>query len=299
MGMVNQFSENLTFDGVRIMPDPGSGRTTAAWADGIQVSGCKGKVLIKDCEFSGTHDDPINVHGTHLRVVERLPDNQIKVRFMHEQTFGFLAFNPGDEVDFVRQKTLATYGTNRVKDARMISPTDILLTLEKPVTAEFQADDALENVTWTPELEIRGCKVSRIPTRGFLVTTRRPVLIEDNEFNGTHMSAILIEGDASGWYESGCVRDMTIRGNRFVRCNSPVIHVNPRNTEPNPSVHQNIRILNNEFFLRGKTLVHARSTTGLKVVDNIVHGAIDRERAVVTDECVDVVMDRNTEVAVE
>ena len=34
MGLINQFSENLTFDTVAIAPDPASGRTTAAWADG-------------------------------------------------------------------------------------------------------------------------------------------------------------------------------------------------------------------------------------------------------------------------
>jgi len=72
MGLVNQFSENLTFDSVAIAPDTTSGRTTAAWADCIHVSGCKGKVLVKNCLFSGAHDDAINIHGTHLRVVERI-----------------------------------------------------------------------------------------------------------------------------------------------------------------------------------------------------------------------------------
>jgi hypothetical protein len=299
MGMVNQFSENLTFDGVKIAPDPASGRTTAAWADGIQVSGCKGKVLVKNCEFSGMHDDPINVHGTHLKVVERLGGNQIKVEFMHQQTFGFLAFNPGDEVDFVRKRTLATYGTNRVKEARMISPKEILLALENPVSDEFEMGDVLENVTWTPEVEIRGCKVSVVSTRGFLITTRRLVLVEDNEFHGTHMSAILVDNDASGWHESGCVRDMTIRGNRFIRCNSPVIHVNPRNSESNPAVHRNIRVLENEFVMRGNTLVHARSVTGLKVVGNTVDQLLKPEDAVVTVDCADVVIEGNSQVSGE
>ncbi|MFO8026772.1 MAG: hypothetical protein R6U56_03815 [Opitutales bacterium] len=117
MGLVSQFSENLTFERVAIAPDPESGRTTAAWADGIHVSGCRGKVVIKDCNFSGLQDDPINVHGTHLRVVEQLSKNQIKVRFMHDQTFGFMAFNPGDAISFVRWDSLATYAPNVVETA--------------------------------------------------------------------------------------------------------------------------------------------------------------------------------------
>ena len=101
MGLVSQFSENLTFDSVTIAPDPASGRTTAAWADCLHVSGCRGKVLVRDCVFSGAHDDAINVHGTYLRVVGRPAADQIRLRFMQPQTFGFLAFNPGDEVEFV------------------------------------------------------------------------------------------------------------------------------------------------------------------------------------------------------
>ena len=101
---------------------------------------------MKDCFFSGTHDDPINVHGTHLRVVERLPDQQVKVRFMHKQTFGFLAFNPGDDIEFVHTDSLATYGPNTVKEAKMINPKELLLTLAHPVSAEFRENDAMENV---------------------------------------------------------------------------------------------------------------------------------------------------------
>lgn len=297
MGLVNQFSENLTFDSVAIAPDAASGRTSAAWADCIQVSACRGRLLVKDCTFSGAHDDAINIHGTHLRVVERLADRQIKVRFMHAQTFGFLAFNPGDQVEFVSWDSLRTYGPNRITEAQLINPKELLLTLENPVPEQFQQNDALENVTWTPEVEIRGCRVSRIPTRGFLITTRRSVLVEDNEFLNTHMSAILVEDDAKGWYESGCVRDMTIRNNRFVQCAEPVIHVNPQNSVANKAVHRNIRIENNEFVLRGATLVKAKSTTGLRVTGNKIYSdrQYDDGSFVQTSDCADAVIERNVQ----
>ncbi|PQJ29471.1 right-handed parallel beta-helix repeat-containing protein [Rubritalea profundi] len=271
MGLVNQFSENLTFDGVKIAPDPASGRTTAAWADGIQVSGCKGKLLVKDCVFSGAHDDAINIHGTHLRLTEKVSDRQIKVKFIHNQTYGFMAFNAGDDVEFIRWDSLKPYSANKVKDAKLLNPKEMLLTLEKPFPADFKEKDVLENVTWTPEVEIRGCIISRIPTRGFLITTRRKVLVEDNTFNVTHMSAILLEDDARGWFESGCVRDMTIRNNRFIRCAEPVVNINPQNGKPNNAVHQNIRIEGNHFVLRGKTSVKGHSSTGLTVTGNTTY----------------------------
>jgi hypothetical protein len=40
------------------------------------------------------------------------------------------------------------------------------------------------------------------------------VLIENNRFPSSG-SAILIAGDANAWYESGAVRDVTIRGHVF------------------------------------------------------------------------------------
>jgi len=290
MGLVNQFSENLTFDSVVIAPDETSGRTTAAWADCFQASGCRGKLLVKDCVFSGAHDDAINIHGTYLRVVEQLPGNQVKVRFMHPQTFGFLAFHPGDEVEFVHWDSLATYGPNRVKEARLLEPKELLLILKQPVPDEFRENDVIENVTWTPEVEIRGCTVSRIPTHGFLIATRRPVLVEDNEFRGTHMSAILVAEDAQKWFESGCVRDMTIRANRFIRCGEPVVRIHPSNTVPNQAVHQNIRIEDNEFVLLRATSVWAKSTRGLRVTGNtILPGPQpDLKASIQTDDCADV-----------
>lgn len=295
MGMVNQFSENLTFDSVSIAPDEAGGRTTAAWADGIQASGCRGKISVENCVFSGAHDDAINVHGTYLQVVERLPAKQVKVRFMHPQTFGFMAFNPGDEIEFVHSDTLAIYGANRVTEARMLDPKELLLTLENPVPDEFKENDVIENVTWTPEVEIRGCKVSHIPTRAFLISTRRKVLVEDNSFLATHMSAILIAQDARSWFESGCVRDIMIRNNRFIRCGEPVVHIDPSNNAPNSSVHRNIRIENNEFELRGSTAVQANSTTGLRVTGNTFRAdkKPDDSKIIQTHDCAEVVIENN------
>lgn len=296
MGLVSQFSENLTFDRVSIAPDPKSGRTTAAWADGIHVSGCRGKVVIKDCTFSGLHDDPINVHGTHLRVVEQLSDTQIKVRFMHDQTFGFMAFNPGDAITFVRWDSLATYAPNVVTAAELLNPKEMRLTLEHPVPNNLREKDVIENLTWTPEVRITGCEVRRTPTRGFLLTTQRKSVIENNTFYRTRMSAILLEIDAIGWYESGAVRDLTIRNNTFFDCREPVIHINPRNSVANNAVHQNIRIEGNRFHLSNQLAIKAKSTKGLTIKGNTFHAnqELSPSDAIQTRDCAEVEIRGNT-----
>ena len=295
MGIVNQFCGNLTFDAVAIAPDPGSGRTCAAWADGIQVSGCRGKLVVKECTFSGSHDDAINVHGTYLRVVENLAERRIKVRFMHRQTYGFMAFNVGDEIDHTHWDSLETYGSNVVTDAVLLNPKEMLLTLERPVPADFRKNDAVENATWTPDVAITGCTVSRTPTRGFLVATRRKAIVAGNRFNRTHMSAILLGIDAHDWYESGPVRDMTIRDNVFVECGEPVVEIDPHNTVANDSVHRNIRVTGNRFLLRDCLAVAARSARNLTVSGNLLYpdSELTDGRIVRTSDCAGVRVEKN------
>ena len=76
-------------------------------------------------------------------------------------------------------------------------------------------EDCLENVTATPEVVVTNCRVECIPSRAFLLTTRKPITIKDNVFVRSHMSAILVADDARSWYESGFVRKLTIEGNTF------------------------------------------------------------------------------------
>lgn len=295
MGLVSQFSENLTYNAVAIAPEENSGRTTAAWADCIHISGCKGKILVQNSIFSGAHDDAINVHGTHLRVVEKVSDKQIKVRFMHKQTYGFMAFHAGDDIEFVDWESLKNYGPNKVTAAELLNSRELLLTLEKSIPGSIKENDVVENVTWCPEVEVRGCTVSRIPTRGFLFTTRRKVLVEYNEFLSTHMSAILVANDARSWYSSGCVRDMTIRNNKFIRCGEPVISIDSENSVKNDSVHENILIQNNEFVLGDTVIVKAKSTKNLTIEGNKIYSGkkLDDRSSILLSDCTDVKTKKN------
>lgn len=271
MGVVSQFSENLTFDGVNFAPRKGSGRVGSAWADVLHFSGCRGKILVKNVHFSGTQDDAVNVHGTHLQIRQKIDDKTIKVRFMHPQTFGFPAFFEQDKVEFINGDTLRPYAENTVRKVETINPKELLLTMTEPIPEGIRFNgDVLENATWTPDVTVRDCVVEMIPTRGFLLTTRGKILIENNRFLRTSMHAILIADDARSWYESGYVRDVTIRGNHFVYCRAPVIRIHPENREKDGPVHENIRIVGNTFLMRGGYAVKARSTDGLVFEDNII-----------------------------
>ena len=270
MGVISQFTENITWQRVRFVPPKDTLRTCPCWADAIHFSGCKGDILVDSCVFSGLQDDPVNVHGTHLRIIAKAAENQLHLRFMHPQTWGFAAFAPGDEVAVINHANLRELPGNPRRKVTAIAPLpgdqtgkEWLLTLDCPAPA-FGKDDVVDNLTWYPNFTARSNYVTMDSCRGFLITTRGKVLVEGNTFNRCAMAGILTEDDAEGWFESGPIRDMTIRGNRFIGCH---IEINPH-TRPGSGdqpVHENIRILDN-FFDGGS--ITARNVKGLTIIGN-------------------------------
>ena len=273
-GVVGQVSENISIHRCWFAPEEGSGRTNAGFADFVQMSGCRGLIDITDTKFAGAHDDPINVHGTHLQIVRATSANTLLLRYMHHQTFGFQSFHSGDDIEIVNPETLLAEGTYKVKSARMVSPREIEITLNKPVSADLLKNGArvVENITWTPRVHIARCHFSRIPTRGILITTRQPSVIEDNYFYGMQMSAILVADDARSWFESGPVHNLVIRNNVFNRCLGTIIWINPENRKKEGAVHRNITIENNVFTLNSKDdkPVVFHSVDNLKINNNLV-----------------------------
>lgn len=277
LGIISQFTENIWMQNVFIEPRKESGRRISSFADGMHFSGCRGKILIEHCRFNGMHDDPINVHGTHLKIVQQNSPNELTVRFMHNQTSGMEAFFRNDSIAFVHPSTLLRSSYGVIKNVMRLSDTDILLTMKSDIPGSVKLGDVVENITWTPELTIRHCELKNSNTRGLLVTTRRKVRIENNLFYRLGMHSILIADDAASWFESGPVEDVLIRDNIFKECgynSGPagyVISIAPENHELTPyPVHRNIRIENNVFYCFDSPVLFARSVNGLSFVGNTV-----------------------------
>jgi polygalacturonase len=272
---------NLYFDSDNVTPRPASGRTMPGFADAMHFSGCKGEIKIENSHFKGMHDDPVNVHGTHLKVVGILSPQRLKVRFMHSQSYGFNAFFPGDSIGFVNTESLKVFGQAVVQSAELVSPYEMVIGLVAPAAKDLSVGDCLENITWNPSLTIRNCRFESVNTRGLLFTTRKKVLLEGNTFYRTGMAAILISNDASGWYESGPVEDVDIRNNVFEECgynsapNNYYISILPDTKKPGEGyyVHRNIRITGNTFKTYDRPIMIARSTNGIVFRNNIITGS--------------------------
>ena len=286
-GMVGQTSENISLHDVDFKAPENTGRTTAGYADFVQMPGCKGLIDIQDCYFANAHDDPINIHGTFQQVVNISEDRrEVTVRYKHNETAGFPSFAAGDEVEFTRQSNMlpvedSVRTVERVisgptgDSSEGISLTDTVIRFTEPIPEEVTANEYVaENITYTPSVNIKGNLFRQIPTRGVLVTTRQPVVIEDNVFEGMSMAAIYISCDAQSWYESGRVEDVLIQNNTFYRCGgNGVIFIEPTNptVSTDSTVHKNIRILNNEFYQSGNRTVDAKSVDGLTIEGNKIY----------------------------
>jgi hypothetical protein len=294
MGVVSQYCENIKMNKVVVKPDEKSGRSCAAWADILHFAGCSGKIEVSNSYLSAANDDAINVHGIHLQIINIQKDNKIKVKFAHGQTFGFDAFAPQDSVAFIGKESLLVIQDNQLLNTEKINDKEFILTLAKPVSSEVKPGDAIENVTATPAVWIHHTTITRIPTRGILTTTRRKILIEYNRFENTHMSGIFINDDASGWFESGMVKDLTISKNRFYHCGGPVISLHPENTiNGSSAVHNNIQVLDNYFWLHGSKLLQAKSTGNIKISRNIIYNASSMDSVLKFVDCSDISVYRN------
>lgn len=280
LGVLAQFSEDLTFDRYRAIPNPNKNRYFGGGDDGLQVSNCKGQITVANCEFAGLMDDPINVHGTSVQVTEKLSDKQLKCKFMHHQSAGLNWGHPGDKISFIENSVMKSIGLGTVATFRLIDKENFMLIFKETIPKELEIGDALENLTWSPDLLVTNTHFKSCRARSLLVSTPGKVLIENNTFESSG-SAILIAGDANNWFESGAVTDVLIKNNVFTElCNTSsyqfcegIISIFPEIpvlNETTPPFHKNIRIENNEFHPFDYPVLFARSVNGITFSNNTV-----------------------------
>lgn len=277
LGILSQYSENLTFRKVYCVPNPAKNRILSGHDDGFHYSNCRGQIIVDSCRFLALMDDPINVHGTSVRITGRKNDKTLICRFMHNQSIGFVWARAGEKIGFIENESMNTVALGIVASFKAITPEEFELTFNENIPGTITPGDALENLTWTPDLSIRNSFFGSNRARGILVSTPGKVIIENNLFESSG-SAILIAGDANQWYESGAVTDVLIRNNVF---NDPcltsmyqfcegIISIYPEIPEPDPGkpFHRNIRIEDNEFHPFDYPVLYAKSVDGLAFSNN-------------------------------
>ena len=279
LGVLSQYSENLSFDYLQVVPNKMKGRYYSGHDDGCHFSNCKGKIRIDHSSFEGLMDDPINVHGTAVQVIEKKSPTELVCRFMHEQSIGMTWAQSGDTIGLINHETMQTFAHAVIKSFKALNKEDFILTFKEPIPSALIIKDALENLSWTPDVTITNSLFAVNRARGILVSTPGKVIIENNTFESSG-SAILIAGDANQWFESGAVKDVLIRGNNFTDacltsmyqfCEG-IISIEPEipKLNSNAPFHRNITITENNFHPYDNPVLYAKSVDGLRFTNNTI-----------------------------
>lgn len=279
MALLAQMSRDITIRGGGCVR--GDARVHTAAADATHFSNCGGHILVQKALYEGMMDDAINVHSTCLSIEKVNSPTEIELRFMHSQAVGFHVFPVGSSLQFIKGKTLENHPTkNRVKSVVRVDENTVRLTLETELPADIGEGDAVENADFYPSVDFSHNIVRANRARGTLFTTPEPVLVEGNKFVGSSGSAILLAGDAQGWYESGRCRNVIIRKNLFehnlicrYQFTEGIISIYPEVKNPDAQqerYHENILIENNTFITHRVPLIYAISADNIIFRNNTV-----------------------------
>ena len=306
LGVLAQFTRNLDYRNVRFMPNAVKNRYLSGHDDGFQVSNCAGQVNIDHCEFGGLMDDPINVHGTSVKIIDKLNERKLKCRFMHEQSTGMFWGHTNDTIGFLENESMETVSKGVLAKFEKLNRDEFTVEFKEAIPSAIESGDALENLSWSPSVNITNCKFNSCRARGLLVSTPGKVVIDKNEFQSSG-SAILIAGDANGWYESGAVNDVTITNNIFwdacmtsmYQFCEGIISIYPiiPKVDPQKPYHRNITIANNTFHAFDYPVLYALSVDGIRFTKNRIVRSHEFEPFHVRKHCLTFEACKNAEVS--
>ena len=278
MGVIAQRSADLRLSRVNVLPRPDSGRVISTTADATHFVSCRGRIELSDCVFRTQVDDATNVHGIYSKITGQPDDRTVTVRLVHPQQAGTGPIQAGHRLRFISHQTLLPVHEATVVTARRLNDEYTAIEFAEPLPGIIRVDDAVLDLYWQPaETIIRRCTATGNRARGFLLSVGGRIVVEDCRFH-TPGAAILIEGDANYWFESGPVSDVTITRNDFDNCNygpwgRAAIQISPGIKSPfhqEPRYHHNVRIEHNRFEVFFPTLLDAQDTDGLLFRDNQV-----------------------------
>lgn len=291
MGLLAQNTEDISLDGfcvsLRGDNDP---RYFTTQADATHFSGCRGHIESVGGLYEAMMDDAINVHGTYLKIKERTDSHTIIGEYMHPQSYGFLWGLPGDSVQLIKSQSMETVlSPMRIAEISAIDmPTAdgaklFKITLDGIVPEEIDPQRAvfgIENLSASPSVRFADNTVRNNRARGALFSTPKKVVCENNIFDHTSGTAVLLCGDCNGWFETGACHDVTIRGNVFrnaltnmFQFTNAVISIYPeipRLDLQQQYFHSNVTITGNRVETFDTPLLYAKSVSGLIFLENEV-----------------------------
>ncbi|HEY5689549.1 MAG TPA: right-handed parallel beta-helix repeat-containing protein [Yeosuana sp.] len=278
MGILGERSSDITIDSVNVIANPDKQLMVSTTADAAHFAGCRGKVVVNNCNFRHQLDDAINIHGAYVLVEDILAPDKIGVRLGHFQQAGFEFAEAGDTIGFVNTKDSSeVVFKSVVKSFNKLNKDYYVITLNESITDKLSKGFVVENVDWYPEVTITNSQFADNRARALLLKSPKKTIVRNNYFSNM-MPALLISGGINTWwYESGGSQDMLIEGNTFGDCsyggaNEPVITIGGRFNGKGRMLGS-IIIRNNVFNNFQPSILKARGVTYLEFTNNTINNS--------------------------
>ncbi len=273
MGVLAQISKDIEIDNFSSDMEF-YGEDTSFTADALHFVHCDGKVEVHNCHITDIMDDAINFHGNYTGI-KKVEKNRILGKQMHQQTYYFTQYQPGDKVRIVNADNLDIVAHFRVSESHFIGNDGT----EMEILGEFL--DGFENVTDNcyienyekmPEVNVHHNRFEHFPH--IRISGGKKMIVEDNVLidssNGV-LSADLI----SYWYETGRINNLIIRNNIIDTCLAEGILIYVAGYDENtPLVHDYIEISGNTIKNTGTLYkaepISAKGVKNLVLKDNII-----------------------------
>ena len=310
MGLLAQLCDGICLEKFNVLSSKGRFFTTQA--DATHFSQCKGQIISRGGIYEGMMDDAINIHGIYLRITGIKDKRTVTAEFGHDQAWGFDWGFPGDTVQFINPSTMEETGLHyTIADIRPVHGNSSKGTkcFEIELSSDIFPDTikagyGIENLSWIPEVIFSENLVRNNRARGALFSSPARTIVEDNIFDHTSGSAILLCGDCNGWFESGSCKDITIRRNKFINAltskyqfTAAVISIYPEIPDLERQTkyfhgggYGSISITDNKFITFGTPLLYAKSADGLEFRRNTV--VLNNDFKSMEDSCSAVILDK-------
>ncbi|WP_029488272.1 hypothetical protein [Candidatus Epulonipiscium viviparus] len=277
MGVVAQFTENITLNNFKVSIEPGSDRVVSANADATHFVGCSGDLVVTNSLFENQLDDILNVHGNYLRVHAVVDSTNVIAEIPHRQQVGAFSLKVGAKIGIYADKTMVKLSETAVKSIHVIN--NKFYEIEFTDAFEFAADQGycIEDLDSYPTVTFTNNKGGKNRARGLLLTSAKDILIANNELY-CEGAAIKISADMTGWYESGATNSVIIKDNILSRRNTKtwgkaLIDIDPEMEEFEGYFHGNITIENNQLIVGDFPLIYGGSIDTLQIKNNNIIGS--------------------------
>lgn len=273
MGMLAERCENVSLKQFDVLPRKETGRCFSAAADATHFVNCSGLIHLQDCRFENQMDDGVNIHGFYAVVCKSPDEHRLQLGWGHVMQRGVCLAKAGDELALMKADELQPFWKGRIQRIRTDEEGKMEVEMTEPLPSLPEERLVAENLTDSPEALVENCIFRGNRARGVLLTCRN-ALVRHCVFE-TPGAAVYLEGEAKYWYESGAVRELILRNNRFVNCSyipewggAPIVACPKVKGGGKCFFHRHITLEGNEFFCFDERLLQLRQVGEICMKNN-------------------------------